>query len=102
MESGNIFVALSHALFAMFAALVKFLNLKDKRRRTLAILLGEMAASLFISIAVFLFCFLYNGMDAAMSILIAGGLGLGGMKVVDKIHVAVDRKTLGKHDDTKD
>jgi fatty acid desaturase len=96
MESGNIFIGISHAVFAMFAAVVKWLNLKDKRQQTLKKLIAEASGALLSAGMVYLLCYLAWGWDAPYCIGLAGATGFAGGKGAGKLCDMIDKQATGK------
>ena len=83
MERENIFIVLGQALFAVFGACVKWLNVKDKRRQKLVSLLSEAATAAFVGILVYLIIYSWLGSNVYLAFALAGIIGNQGAKGVD-------------------
>lgn len=84
METENIFIALGQALFAVFGSCVKWLNIKDSRKRKMFSLVSEAMSAAFSGILVYM---LYKWLDinVHVSFAIAGIVGHNGAIGLDML-----------------
>jgi uncharacterized membrane protein YeiH len=80
----DIFVAIGMALFSAMGAVVKFLNIKDKRRQKIFTLTSEVISAAFAGLLVFLL-FRYLNLNVYIAFALAGVGGNTGSKFIDML-----------------
>ena len=92
MEARELFVAAGQVLLAVFSALVRWLNAKDRRRQTMFALLGDASAAVLSGILVYAFFYRYLEVNVFLCFCLAALFGLGGAEGVEKIESIVYKK----------
>jgi len=84
MEKQDIFIAIGQALFAVFGSCVKWLNVKDRKRRNLFSLISEMVSAAFIGALIYC-VYAWLGLNVYIAFCLAGIIGNQGAKGIDYI-----------------
>ena len=84
MEKEDLFIVLGHALFAVFGACVKWLNIKDSAQQRLFSLFVESVSAAFAGILVYLI-YMWLNMNIYVAFALAGIVGNSGAKGLDML-----------------
>ena len=92
-DGKEVFIAIGQILLAAYGSLVRWLNIKDRRRQTIYLLVGDMSAAVLSGIIVYFLFYRFWGLDVFLCFCIAPALGLLGYKALERLEPVIFKNT---------